>query len=163
MDRSLFWIIFVVIRKMSFMKGFVIYRDEIDHNCNTIHIQIQADSVVSGMNGLLTSGFGSSKWGERHNSYYADPSPTHLVMFKISVGRDPKNPTTPFNNQSNSRLNGPISTDSFSKSSYSQGQLFWAWRHPHSSSISCLFFFFILTMVIVISFAREHKTMHLDS
>ena len=38
--------------------------------------------------------------GERHNSYYADHTiwphqrAVHLVMFKISVGRDPKIPTT---------------------------------------------------------------------
>ena len=49
---------------------------------------------------LLTSGFGSSTRGERHNSYYADHTiwphqrAAHLVMFKIFVSRDPKNPIT---------------------------------------------------------------------
>ena len=56
----------------------------------------QADSIVSGTNGLLTSDFGSSTWGERHNSYYANhpQRAAHLVMFKISVCKDPKNLTT---------------------------------------------------------------------
>ena len=61
-------------------------------------LNLQVDSVVPGTNGLLISNFGSSTQGERHNSYYANhPKRTaHLVMFKISVGRDPKNPTTCF-------------------------------------------------------------------
>ena len=54
------------------------------------------ESVVSDTNGLLISDFSSSTRGERHSSYYANhPQRTvHLVMFKISVGRDPKNSTT---------------------------------------------------------------------
>ena len=70
----------------------------------------------------------------------------HLVMLKISVGRDQKKPTTSFNGQNstpnglipNSRLHGPISTASFSKSLNSQDHLYRAWRYPHSSPISCL-------------------------
>ena len=49
------------------------------------------------MNGLSISDFGSSTWRERHNFYNAN-YPQHaaiLVMFKISVWRDPKNPITP--------------------------------------------------------------------
>ena len=49
------------------------------------------------------------------------PCAAHLVVLKISVGRDPKNPTTSFNGQNSnhngripkSQLDGPISTDSF--------------------------------------------------
>ena len=45
-----------------------------------IHIQIQVNTILVktgglyclGTNGLLTSEFGSSTQGERHNSYYAD-------------------------------------------------------------------------------------------
>ena len=50
---------------------------------------MQADSVVSD---LLTSDFSSSTRGERHNPYYANhpQRAVHLVMFKISVDRDPK-------------------------------------------------------------------------
>ena len=40
--------------------------------CNT-----QADSVVQVRTVLLTSDVGSSTQGERHNSYYAIPMPTH--------------------------------------------------------------------------------------
>ena len=59
-------------------------------------------------------------------------------------------------------LHGPISTstDSFSESSYSYDHLLRAWRHPHSSSISCLGF--IMTMVMVISFVSERKTVPND-
>ena len=48
----------------------------------------------------------------------------------------------------------------FSKSSNSQDDLFRAWRHLHSSHISCLGV--IITMVIVISFARMRKTVPND-
>ena len=63
----------------------------------------------------------------------------HLVMSKISVGRDPKNPTTSFNGQ-NPTLSPQWSNlnSLFSKSSSSRDHLFRAWRHPHSSPISCL-------------------------
>ena len=77
--------------------------------------------------------------GERHNSYNVDPTrrASHLVMFNISVGRDLKNPTTSFNGQNPTlRLNGPISTASFSKSSNSQDHLFRAWLHPPSNFLS---------------------------
>ena len=70
----------------------------------TVHIHMQntntgenrRDFVVSDKNGLLISDFGSSTQGERHNSYYANhpQRAAHLVMFKISVIRDSKNPTT---------------------------------------------------------------------
>ena len=52
----------------------------------------QADSVVQVRTVLLTSDFGSLTWGERHNSYSANHPQrvAHLVVFKISVGRDPK-------------------------------------------------------------------------
>ena len=58
-----------------------------------------------------------------------------------------------------------LSTESFSKSSKFSARLFWTWRYPHSSLISCLEF--IMPIVIVISFARERKlypmAMHLNS
>ena len=62
----------------------------------------------------------SSTRGERHNSYNANhpQREVHLVMFKISVGRDPKSPTT------SSTAQIQLSTDSFSKSSNSQEHLF---------------------------------------
>ena len=69
----------------------------------TLHLHMQKDicknrwdSVVSVTNGLLISDFGSSTRREGHNSFYANHPQrlAHLVMFKMSVGRDPKNPTT---------------------------------------------------------------------
>ena len=70
-----------------------------------IHIQIQSKTNTGELLFLVrmhlsTSDFGSSTRGERHNSNYADHTiwpykcAVHLVVFKISVGRDPKNPTT---------------------------------------------------------------------
>ena len=85
---------------------------------------IQVDSVVSG--NFLTSVHGDTR---RETQFLPPQRTAHLVMFKISVGRDPKNPTTSFK--------GPNPTH-FSKSSNSQDHLFRAWRHPHSSLISCL-------------------------
>ena len=64
-----------------------------------------------------------------------------------------------------SQYHGRTSTKSFSKSSKFSAHLFRAWRHPHSSRISCRGF--IMTVVIVISFAHERKlhqlTTHLNS
>ena len=101
----------------------------------------------------------------------------HPVMFKISVGRDPKNPNYIFSGREFNSLcpNGKDSvvclTSKTQLSAWRQrlscqltwffkilkfsAHLFWAWRHPHSSFISCLGF--IMTMVIVISFAHERK------
>ena len=58
---------------------------------NQINAKHRRDSVVSGTNGLLISDFGSSTRGKTHDSHYANhPQCTaHLVMFKISVGRNP--------------------------------------------------------------------------
>ena len=74
-----------------------------------IHVQNTGGLCCSGTNGLLTSDFSSSTRGERHNSYCANPAQraVHLVMFKISVGRDPKIPTTCANGQNSTLcLNG---------------------------------------------------------
>ena len=93
------------------------------------------------------------------------PNAAHLVVFKISVGRDPKTPTAsstvensilyaPMAENSNVCLHGSISTLNcrvFEILKFSV-LLFWVWRHPCSSPIFCLGF--IMTMVIVISFAR---------
>ena len=74
--------------------------NDINHNSNTIHTHLQMQNTgglcYSGTNSLLTSDFSSSTRGERHKSYYATHRQrgAHLVMFKISVGRDPKNTTT---------------------------------------------------------------------
>ena len=61
------------------------------------HMQKQADSVVQVQTHSLTSDFGSSTRGERHNSYNAfvimlcwPQCSAHLMVFKISVSRDPK-------------------------------------------------------------------------
>ena len=70
------------------------------HIC--INRQIQADSVVSGTNGLLIPGFGPWWHKERDTiltMVTALQRVVHLVMSKIFVGRDPKNPTTSFNGQ----------------------------------------------------------------
>ena len=118
--------------------------------------------------------FGSSTRGERYNSYYADHTiwpfqhAAYPMMFKISVGRESKNPTTssmdkiqlsslrPNGRNSTIVFHGLISTAEFLKSSNSQDHLYRSWRHPHSRPIFCLGF--IMTRVIFISFVHERKT-----
>ena len=76
-------------------------------------------------------------------------------MFKISIHLRQSGPE-----KLNRRLNSlpPWSNLNllFPKSSNSQDHLFWEWRHPLSGLISSLGVYY--EMVIVISFAHEHKT-----
>ena len=86
-------------------------------------------------NGLLISDIGRWRHKERDSIFTMLTPPqraVNLVTFKISVSRDAMCPTTPFHGQN------PTFVSIFSKFSNSQDNLFWAWRHPHSSSISCL-------------------------
>ena len=65
----------------------------------------------------------------------------HLVMSKISVGRDPKKNKKQLHLSTVKFQLSPQWSNLnwlFSKSSNSQGHLFRAWRHLHSSPISCL-------------------------
>ena len=130
---------------IDFFLSLVLYshnHNDINHNCNTIHTHIQLKtgglccSCTNAFINILTSVF-------RHEVrdtilimliILSDPHQpaAHLTMFKISVGRDPKKPTT------SSMVKIQLSTDSFSNSSNSQDHLFQAWRYPHSSPISCL-------------------------
>ena len=153
-----------------------------------------AVSVVSDTKGLWIFDFGSSTRGERHNSYIANyPQCTaHLMMFKISVGRDPKIPTISSTAQiqlstewqrtqssasmvqsqlptlcldgrnSTVCLHGPISTLNwlfFKILKFSRPSLL-GMTSSTLQPISCLGF--IMTLVIVISFARERKTVPND-
>ena len=75
----------------------------------------QADFVVQVRMILLSPDFSSSTWGKKHNSYNANHTQcvAHLVMFKISVGRDTKNLNStlcPHGSNSTFCLHGPIST-----------------------------------------------------
>ena len=70
-------------------------------NTGTNTIQTKTGELCcSEMNGLLIPDFSSSTQGKKHNSYYDDNTilphqrMAHLMVFKISVGRDPKIPTT---------------------------------------------------------------------
>ena len=135
---------------------------------NSVKYKTQADSVVQVRTVLLTPCFGSSTWRVKHNSYNADHTiwplkcTVHLVVFKISVCKDPKKTTTTSSTaQSHLQLNGrelnsrptcQPSTDSFQNPQI----LFRAWRHPYSSLFPV--WEFIMKMAIAISFAREHKT-----
>ena len=74
----------------------------------------------------------------------------HLVVFKISVGRDLQNLTTCLNDRRpKSHLNGPISTHIFFKILKFSG--------PFLPSMTSSIWGFIMTMVIVIYFAHERK------
>ena len=127
---------------------------------------------------LLTSDFGSSTRGERqffrvfrnHTMLTIPQHSAHLVVqsqfFNIMFGPNfsqswldpnfnclPQWQTTQL---SVYMARNQLPTDLFSKSSNSQDHRFRAWRHSHSSSIS--YRGFIMTIVIVISFALERKT-----
>ena len=141
-----------------------------------IHRQKQADCVVQVRMVLLTSWLRPiATRGERHDSYYAN-HPQHavnLVVFKISVGRDLKNPTTCLNgrelNSSTPWLN-PQLLDSMVKLQLSTDlfqnlQILRTISSRHDvihSPASFPVWGFIMTMVIIISFAREHKTVSND-
>ena len=148
---------------------------------NHRQIQAYAKTNAGGLCCLGTNGFNNfwlgifDTWWETQFllwwPYYANPTPNvrHISWGLRSLSIEIKK-------QNNYIFKGPISTStqwkrtqfsaymiqyqhstaSFSKSSNSRDHLFWSWRHPHSRPISCLWF--IMTMVIVISFAHESKT-----
>ena len=127
----------------------------------------------------LVSEFGSSTRGERHNSYYANhpQRAAHLVMFKISVCRDPKKPTTSSMTQIQlspqwQKCNS-LPTWSNLKSQltlFQNPQILRIISSGHDvihTPAPFPVWGFIMTMVIVISFARKRKlhqlTIHLGS
>ena len=120
---------------------------------------------------LLTSDFGSSTRRERHNSYYANnpQRAVHLAMFKISVSRDPKIPTTSFNGQNSTLcLHGPISTSQLTL--FQNLQILRTISSGHDvmhTPASFPVWGFIMTIMVVISFVRKRKlhqvTIHLGS
>ena len=108
----------------SFLLLYSHNHNEINLNSADTDAKTQADSVVSDRNGLLISDFGSW-WHEERDTIlkslcWHHKRAAHPVIFKISVGRDPKILTTSFNgpnptlclNGRNSTfcLHGPIST-----------------------------------------------------
>ena len=66
----------------NYIEGIFISNNIILYSHNHNQSQ-QAELCCSGMRGLLTSDFGSSSRGERHNFYYATPSPTHGVSCDV--------------------------------------------------------------------------------
>ena len=98
--------------------------------------------------GLLISDFGPWRHKERETQFlkayanYTMLTPpqrvVHLVIFKISIHLCQLRSTCLNGRRPNYIFNGQNPTDIFSKSSDSQDHLFWAWRHLHSSPISCL-------------------------
>ena len=125
---------------------------------------------------LLTSDFVSSTQGDRHNSYYPNhpQRAAHFVVFKISVGKDPKILTAtatvenlilyaPMAENSTICLHGPMSTFNwlfFQIIRFSGPSL----PGMTSSTLQSLFLSggVIMTMVIAISFAHERKTVPND-
>ena len=106
-----------------------------------IHIRIRADSVVSDTNGFINFWHRSFdtrretrfvKFYSNHTMLISPPRSAHLVVFKVSAGRDPKNSTV--------QLNGRKLKSCHFKILNSQDNLFRAWHHSHSNPISCLAF-----------------------
>ena len=118
---------------------------------------------------IWTSVVVSTSYDDNHYTTGTILSDPTNVLRILPVGRDPKNPTTSSMVKiqlSTSKSMAGIqfsacmiqfqsSTDSFKIHKFS-AHLFWVWHHPHSSLISCLGF--IMSMVIVISFSHERKT-----
>ena len=101
---------------------------------------------------FLTSVFSSSTRGERQNFYYANhlQRAAHFVISKISISRNPKKQQLHLQQPNlNSQLTLKSSGPSLPSMTSSILQ-----------PISCLGF--IMTMVIVISFVRERKTVPND-
>ena len=145
-----------------------------------MHIHIQSNTNTdglrrSGTNGLLASDFGSSTRRERHNSYYANhpQRAAHRVMFKISADRDPKTPSTSSTVENNplcpngrelnclpawSNLNPKLTV-------FQNPQILRTISSEHDvihTPAPFPVWGFIVTMVMVISFARERKTVPND-
>ena len=143
----------------------------------------------SGTNGLLTSGFGSSTRGKRHNSYYADHTiwphqrAAHLAMFKIFVCRDPKNSTLRLNSRiPTTQLHGrklnslcpngrelnclpAWSNVKFQLTLFQNPQILRTIFNGHDvihTPSPIAYLGFIMTMVIVISITEERKTVPND-
>ena len=112
-----------------------------NHNCNTSKFKTQVDSVVQVRTVLLTSDFGSSTRGKRHNSYYAihtilphkraahpvmfkkkKPTTSSMVKIQFSTSRQKLTSLRPMaeTQLSACMVQCQLPTDSFSKSSNSQ-------------------------------------------
>ena len=94
---------------------------------------------------------------DNHTTLTPPPRAAHLVMFKISTCRNPKNSTA--------RLNGRKLNYFFSKSSNSPDHLFWGLRHLHSSPVSCLGVYYDIWWLSCSFNTRvrlHYLTMHLD-
>ena len=118
---------------------------------------------------FLTSAHSNTR-RERHNSYYANypQHMAHRVMFKISVSRDLKNPTTSFNgpnptlcpNSRNSTLCLHGSNFNSQLTLFQNPQIFRTISSRHDvihTPTPFPVWGLIMTVVIVISFAHEHK------
>ena len=115
---------------------------------------------------LLTSDFSPWRHKERDTILKSLCWPHHNVRCILWCLRS-ENPTTSFNGQNPTLVfYGQNPTLVFSKSSNSQDHLFWAWRHPHSSSISSLGVYYDkrwLSYPLHASVNLHLMTMHLNS
>ena len=85
----------------------------------------------------------------------------HLLMFKISVGRDPKIPTTSFNGQ-NPTLASMVQSQLTSFQNPKILRTIFSGHDVIHTPAPFPLWRLIITMVIVISFARERKTVPND-
>ena len=139
-------------------------------------IQMQADSVDLIRTVLLTSDFGSSTRGERHNSYYANPTPNvrHTLWCLRSLSVEIRKSSTAEISTSTQwqKFNclPPLSNLNFLLTLFQNPQILMTISSGHDvihTPASFPVWRFIMTMVIVISFVRERKlhqlTMPLNS
>ena len=115
---------------------------------------MQADSVVSGTNGLLTSDFWLQFFDMRRETQFLKVFSNQLcwlhphmqrilwclrsLLVEIKKKKQLHLRSMAQTQLSTSIVQSQLSTDKFSKSSNSQDHLFWAWHQPHSNPFSCL-------------------------
>ena len=136
------------------------------------HRRKQADSVVSCTNGFinfLTSAQSDTRRETQFLLCWPHQRAAHLVMFKISIERDPKNPTTSSTAQiqlspqwQRTQLSASIVQ---SQLTFQNPQILRTISSGHDvmhTPVPFLVWGFIMTIVIVISFAHERKTVPND-
>ena len=169
-DFEFHWVSYASVIEMVYVTVRVIWPSVVYYIYTYTNHKIQIQATLSFQ--VRTVLLISSTRGKRHNSYYAN-HPQRAAHLVISVGRDPKNPTTSFNGPNSTLcLNGRNST-------FCLHGLIWTsqlilFQNPQilrtiSSGHDVIYtsapfpvWVFIITMVIVISFAHERKTVPND-
>ena len=145
---------------VTWTKFIVLYsHEDINNNCNSNTgglCRFEYERVYT----FLASVTGNTRRETQFLKTYANHpmlTPPHKRHFLFCLRYLPNNTIA--------RLNGRKLNYFFSKSLNSPDHLFWPWRHPHSSLISCLGLYYQkwwLTYLLHAGVRLYHLTMHLD-